>query len=176
MCGEPFLSCVRSDAASGSPSGRCRSGADASRIGGCKRNGKQSLDFSPPSSFGLRRAAFATNLVVCVQTDPFCQGWPASRSSPASEGWRRGSESNRRMRLLQSPALPLGYPATRVFNTKFDSHAEQVQSTNPNLRRCSQSSFGLKIPTGVMMPVINSGGVTSKPGFRAPLVGFATRI
>ena len=25
--------------------------------------------------------------------------------------WRRGSESNRRMRLLQSPALPLGYPA-----------------------------------------------------------------
>jgi hypothetical protein len=27
-------------------------------------------------------------------------------------GWRRGSESNRRMRLLQSPALPLGYPAT----------------------------------------------------------------
>lgn len=27
------------------------------------------------------------------------------------EDWRRGSESNRRMRLLQSPALPLGYPA-----------------------------------------------------------------
>src|SRR5690349_10283423 len=25
--------------------------------------------------------------------------------------WRRGSESNRRIRLLQSPALPLGYPA-----------------------------------------------------------------
>ena len=28
--------------------------------------------------------------------------------------WRRGSESNRRIRLLQSPALPLGYPATRL--------------------------------------------------------------
>ena len=28
--------------------------------------------------------------------------------------WRRGSESNRRIRLLQSPALPLGYPAIRV--------------------------------------------------------------
>src|SRR5262245_56185676 len=27
--------------------------------------------------------------------------------------WRRGSESNRRMQLLQSRALPLGYPATR---------------------------------------------------------------
>ncbi len=26
--------------------------------------------------------------------------------------WRRGSESNRRMGLLQSPALPLGYPAS----------------------------------------------------------------
>jgi hypothetical protein len=26
---------------------------------------------------------------------------------------RRGSESNRRMGLLQSPALPLGYPAAR---------------------------------------------------------------
>ena len=25
--------------------------------------------------------------------------------------WRRGTESNRRMGLLQSPALPLGYPA-----------------------------------------------------------------
>ena len=25
--------------------------------------------------------------------------------------WRRGSESNRRMQLLQSRALPLGYPA-----------------------------------------------------------------
>ena len=27
--------------------------------------------------------------------------------------WRRGSESNRRIRLLQSPALPLGYPAVK---------------------------------------------------------------
>lgn len=27
--------------------------------------------------------------------------------------WRRGSESNRRIGLLQSPALPLGYPAIR---------------------------------------------------------------
>ena len=26
------------------------------------------------------------------------------------------------------------------------------------------------IPSGVMMPVINSAGVTSKPGLRAPLV------
>lgn len=45
----------------------------------------------------------------------------------------------------------------------------------PSCRRRCQSSFGLKIPTGVMMPVIKLGGVTSKPGFRAPLVGLATR-
>jgi hypothetical protein len=31
------------------------------------------------------------------------------------------------------------------------------------------------MPSGVMMPVMSSGGVTSKPGLRAPLVGFATR-
>lgn len=28
--------------------------------------------------------------------------------------WRRGSESNRRMQLLQSRALPLGYPANKL--------------------------------------------------------------
>src|SRR5579862_1694465 len=33
---------------------------------------------------------------------------------PHKKAWRRGSESNRRIRLLQSPALPLGYPAVRT--------------------------------------------------------------
>lgn len=45
--------------------------------------------------------------------------WPIfgpclASSSPDSEGigeWRRGSELNRRIQLLQSRALPLGYPA-----------------------------------------------------------------
>src|SRR2546429_1093688 len=32
--------------------------------------------------------------------------------------WRRGSESNRRIRLLQSPALPLGYPARSLTQDK----------------------------------------------------------
>jgi hypothetical protein len=53
--------------------------------------------------------------------------------------------------------------------------AQQSQLAKPNARRRRHSSFGLKIPAGVMMPVINSGGVTSNPGFRAPLVGLATR-
>jgi len=33
-------------------------------------------------------------------------------------GWRRGTESNRRMGLLQSPALPLGYPAITIGEGK----------------------------------------------------------
>jgi hypothetical protein len=41
--------------------------------------------------------------------------------------------------------------------------------------RNRRKSFGRMIPCGVMIPVINSGGVTSKPGFRAVLVGFAIR-
>jgi hypothetical protein len=49
------------------------------------------------------------------------------------------------------------------------------QLPKPNCRRRAHSSCGLKIPAGVMMPVINSAGVTSNPGFRAPLVGLATR-
>jgi hypothetical protein len=31
------------------------------------------------------------------------------------------------------------------------------------------------MPTGVMMPVMSSAGVTSKPGLRAVLVGLAMR-
>src|SRR6266545_4904772 len=98
---------------------------------------------------------------------------------PKHRSWRRRSESNRRIQLLQSRALPLGYSAQRRAQhssvplprkRKFSAH-----SRYPNLRRLLQSSFGLKIPAGVTMPVINSGGVTSKPGLRAPLVGFATR-
>ncbi len=44
-----------------------------------------------------------------------------------SEGWRRGSELNRRIRLLQSPALPLGYPA--IAKIKI---AESQSGTSPN--------------------------------------------
>lgn len=50
--------------------------------------------------------------------------------------WRRGSESNRRMQLLQSRALPLGYPAAELtpknyrpshprFNQFLPQHASQ---------------------------------------------------
>ena len=52
---------------------------------------------------------------------------------------------------------------------------QQFYPTKPSRRRFFHNSRGLKIPAGVMMPLIKSGGVTSKPGFRAPLAGFATR-
>jgi hypothetical protein len=41
----------------------------------------------------------------------------ATRCQSATGSWRRGSESNRRIGLLQSPALPLGYPARTVTRT-----------------------------------------------------------
>src|SRR5690349_605142 len=44
--------------------------------------------------------------------------------------WRRGSESNRRMRLLQSPALPLGYPATQQ---RAHNKAHPVFRSKPSL-------------------------------------------
>ena len=49
-----------------------------------------------------------------------------------------------------------------------------TQAAWSSLRR-RQRSRGLKMPAGVMMPVMSSAGVTSKAGFRAPLVGLATR-
>ncbi len=49
------------------------------------------------------------------------------------------------------------------------------QQAHPSSLRRAQSSRGLNIPAGVMMPVISSAGVTSNPGFKALLVGLATR-
>jgi len=54
--------------------------------------------------------------------------------------------------------------------------ASSIQISNPNSFRRCQSSCGLNIPNGVMIPVIKSAGVTSKPGLRAPLDGFAIRM
>ena len=51
---------------------------------------------------------------------------------PSTNEWRRGSESNRRIRLLQSPALPLGYPATRV-GQKLDHSNEHASLYSPGL-------------------------------------------
>ena len=54
-------------------------------------------------------------------------------------------------------------------------HAETEAPHRPRRRRFCQSWPGGKMPSGVMIPVINSGGVTSKPGLRAPLEGLAIR-
>ena len=50
-----------------------------------------------------------------------------------------------------------------------------VQLPYPSSRRCFHNCAGGKIPAGVTMPVMSSAGVTSKPGLRARLPGFATR-
>src|ERR1044071_71485 len=51
---------------------------------------------------------------------------------------------------------------------------ERTYCDQPNSRRRRQSSQGRKIPAGVIMPVMRSAGVTSKPGFNARLEGLAT--
>src|SRR5882724_8831095 len=61
---------------------------------------------------------------------------------------------------------PLGAPAS---SRPLEFHFQ------PSSRRLAHNSPGLKIPAGVMIPVINSAGVTSKPGFKAMLDGLATR-
>ena len=45
----------------------------------------------------------------------------------AKEVWRRGTESNRRMGLLQSPALPLGYPADNYREARLDKNRRCIQ-------------------------------------------------
>jgi hypothetical protein len=65
----------------------------------------------------------------------------ARQSSMETAGgmkWRRGSESNRRMGLLQSPALPLGYPAMgKILPIHVDWRGDNGNST------ASQGAFGL---------------------------------
>src|ERR1700733_578744 len=46
----------------------------------------------------------------------------------SNKTWRRGSESNRRMQLLQSRALPLGYPAFCRNGLKISRFSRAVQA------------------------------------------------
>jgi hypothetical protein len=61
------------------------------------------------------RARVASQIALLL-TLSLTVGVPSLRSPCCTRSldWRRGSESNRRIRLLQSPALPLGYPADGV--------------------------------------------------------------
>jgi hypothetical protein len=61
----------------------------------------------------------------------------------------------------------------RVFPTFCLSQA--MGRVQPRRRRFFQRWLGRKMPSGVIMPVMRSGGVTSKPGLRARLPGLATR-
>ena len=68
-------------------------------------------------------------LRLARQPTAVAEAMAVKQLGPPSEGWRRGSESNRRMQLLQSRALPLGYPATHRGESK------------PNPLLCKQSLF-----------------------------------
>src|SRR6266436_6957557 len=74
----------------------------------------------------------------------------------------------------------MGTEKFEVRSSIFDNLSVSIflfhpQRLQPSSARCFQSSCGRKIPAGVIMPVTKSGGVTSKPGLRAPLDGLATR-
>ena len=91
--------------------------------------------------------------------------------------WRRGSESNRRMRLLQSPALPLGYPAAvpklssplapRKFKFISDGFFPAHYQGTP-LRPVGSPILDLNPPTGVTRESGSHGRVESPPRAGAP--------
>ena len=70
----------------------------------------------------------------------------------------------------------MGTRVTRPSNPRYPCHPRLISAYfSCNDARSFHNSRGLKIPLGVMIPVIKSGGVTSKPGLRALLEGLATR-
>lgn len=114
--------------------------------------------------------------------------WPAATPVPTAlicSGWLRGSGGHG----VQCQQAQLSLSSCACFFICVASSATPVarsvvrpampllnlQRGPPSKRRFFQSSRGLKMPAGVMMPVMSSGGVTSKPGLNAWLVGFATR-
>ena len=59
-------------------------------------------------------------------------------------------------------------------STRFGSVPQTLWGSQ-RLPRSLPKALGFRMPWGVIIPVINSGGVTSKPGLRAVLVGLAIR-
>lgn len=70
--------------------------------------------------------------------------------------------------------VPAGAAIPFMLRLLFLPSARVRDGQRSNSRR-RHNSPGLKIPAGVMIPVIRSGGVTSNPGLNAELEGFATR-
>lgn len=68
--------------------------------------------------------------------------------------------------------VPAGAAIPFMLRLLFLPDVRGGQRSNARRRH---NSPGLKIPAGVMIPVIKSGGVTSNPGLNAELEGFATR-
>lgn len=76
--------------------------------------------------------------------------WPAPPTSSPVSGieeaeipldfpWRRGGESNPRIGVLQTPALPLGYPAIRFWDGQLPRVLSRVNPSLVDLRRILRS-------------------------------------
>ena len=63
----------------------------------------------------------------------------------------------------------------RVFASNARFGSVPLPQGDQRLPRSLPKALGFRMPWGVIIPVINSGGVTSKPGLRAVLVGLAMR-
>ena len=73
------------------------------------------------------------------------------------------------LRSLRPGPAPLGvFGALRGTSPALAGGVQRLPRSLPK-------ALGFRMPWGVIIPVINSGGVTSKPGLRAVLVGLAIR-
>ena len=80
--------------------------------------------------------------------------------------------ANRYLRNITARILESPYASTDAVN-RLLAALKQRKTMFAKPRRRFHSSSGLKIPAGVIIPMINSAGVTSKPGLRAARVSFA---
>src|SRR5260370_19404140 len=121
-------------------------------------------------------------------TNPYAFARPDFPPSPlpATYVWRRGSESNRRIRLLQSPALPLGYPATGLLTdiksprqsgkplfqvagkTELQMDTNELESggeafDGPGVVRLARITKAVVQPVGAALPEFDSRGTQHIP-------------
>ncbi len=105
--------------------------------------------YAPESPDGRadRRAALPAVELPPLSTTETARGdtsrgtrrWRRTRSFSGGESWRRRPESNRRMKVLQTSALPLGYVASRRTRVKRESEcSEPVRGRQYSEERCGR--------------------------------------
>src|ERR1700677_2781645 len=99
----------------------------------------------------------------------FCRAVPYHLATPPICRQKRIFICLQRKSSFVSPFCPL--PSPTLCGASF----RLTPPYGVSRERFFHRPFGLIVPTGVMIPVINSGGVTSNPGLRARLDGLAIR-